>query len=82
MILYKKIAGKTFVIQNGSRYTDELGNLKCGIVYQDDNEKQRQTCTAKMIVGNSNNNDVNHQINPYRTIRERQLIKEFELDHE
>ena len=79
---WHKIAGKTFVIQNGSRYTDELGNVKCGIVYQDGNKKQSQTCMAKMIVGNNNNNDVTHQINPYRTIRERQLIKEFELDHE
>ena len=81
-MLSHKIAGKTFVIQNGSRYTDELGNVKCGIVYQDGNKKQKQTCRAKMIVGNSNNNDVTHQINPYRTTRERQLIKEFELDHE
>ena len=51
-MLWHKIAGKTFVIQNGSRYTDELGNVKCGIVYQDGNKKQRQTCMAKMIVGN------------------------------
>ena len=76
------LAGKTFVIQNGSRYTDEKGNLKCGIVYQDGNRKKKQTCRATMIVGNCNNNDNTHQINPYRTTLERQLIKEFELDHE
>ena len=81
-MLLNKIAGKTFVIQHGSRYTDELGNLKCGIVYQDGHKKQKQTCRAKMILGNSNNNDDIHQINPYQTIRERQLMKEFELDHE
>ena len=77
MILIISIsAGKTQIIQNGLCYTDMSGKVKCGFIHEDAAEKERQTCKAT-IFGDENC----HYINPYRTLKERQLLKEFDLDH-
>ena len=74
MILIISIsAGKTQIIQNGLCYTDMSGKVKCGFVHKDGAGKKRQTCKAAIF-----GDEYWHHINPYRTLRERQLLKKFE----
>ena len=74
--LFPVTVGRTQIIQNGLSYTDMSGKVNCGILHEDGSERKRQTCKAISANGNC------HHINPYRTKRERQLLKKFELDHE
>ena len=58
------------------------GKVKCGFLHEDGAETKRQTC-KEILSENSTHADENcHHINPYRTLKERQLLKNFELDHE
>ena len=76
ILLISVAAGKTQIIQNGLCYTDKSGKVKCGFINKDGAEKERQTCKAA-IFGDENC----HHINPYRTLKERQLLSKFDLDH-
>jgi len=58
------------------------GKVKCGILHEDGTERTRQTCKRIVSENSDAANENCHHINPYRTLRERKLLKKFELDHE
>ena len=76
ILLISVAAGKTQIIQNGLCYTDKSGKVKCGCIHEDGAEDMRQTCEIAIF-----GDEYWHHINPYRTLKERQLLTEFDLDH-
>ena len=72
-------------------FVDKSGYLKCGIIHKREEEIQKQTCSRgggtwlqglAPAVPIPERNSCLHQINPFRTWVERELLQLFELDHE